>query len=138
MSVVHVVAAIIERDGRVLCAHRPSGMAGPGWEFPGGRVEEGETTEQALRREVLEELGVRIALAWHLGTVEHDYPTFHLSMDCFVCGLAPGEEPTSSEHDEIRWVDRDGLLSLEWLPADEGIVRQLGMCWDQTFATSHL
>ncbi len=138
MEGVRAVAAIIERDGRVFCAHRTTSQCGPGWEFPGGHIEPGETPEEALRREIDEELGVRLSTLWLFDTVEHDYPTFHLSMDCFVCELAPGAEPELREHDEARWLGRDELLSVGWLPADQRIVAQLGMSWDAMFASEHL
>ena len=138
MSRVHVAAAIIQREGRVFAAHRTTSQCGPGWEFPGGRVEEGETSEQAVRREIAEELGARLSTTWLLDTVTYDYPTFRLEMDCFVCELADGETLTLSEHDEGRWVSRDELLGLEWLPADLEVTRILGLFWDQAFAAEHL
>lgn len=139
MSDVHAAAAIIERDGRVFCARRATSGAGQGgWEFPGGKVEDGESPEQAVRREVREELGVSLSTTWLLDTIEHDYPTFHLTMDCLVCALPPDAEPTLSEHEEARWLTRDELLLPAWLPADERVARLLGTYWDQIFATSHL
>lgn len=138
MSKVHVAAAIIQRAGSVFAAHRTASQCGPGWEFPGGRVEEDETSEQAVRREIAEELGARLSTTWLLDTVSNDYPTFELEMDCFVCELAEGESLTLSEHDEGRWVGRDELLGLEWLPADRKVARILGMFWDQIFAAQHL
>lgn len=138
METVRVVAAIIARDGRVFAAHREQSQCGPGWEFPGGRIEEGETAEQALRREIAEELGARLSTMWLLDTVEHDYPTFHISMDCFVCELLPGEEPHLSEHDASAWVGRNELPDLAWLPADQKAIRVLGAFWDQVFAAEHL
>ena len=138
MSTIRVAAAIIEREGKVFAAHRTQSASGPGWEFPGGRIEDGETPEEALRRELDEELGVRLSTTWLLETIEHDYPTFHLSMDLFVCMLVPGCEPQLREHDEGRWLDRDDLASLEWLPADRKAVLLLGTCWDQAFASAHM
>lgn len=140
MKTIEVVAAIIEQDGSVFCAHKPDAKQGvaPGWEFPGGKIEPGETSEQALRRELAEELGVRVSTMWLFDTVEFDYPTFHLHMDCLVCRLAPGESPQLKEHDEGRWVTRDELLSLDWLPADRKVVEALGMSWDQLFQAVHL
>ena len=138
MSKVHVAAAIIQREGGVFAAHRTASQCGPGWEFPGGRVEEDETSEQAVRREIAEELGARLSTTWPLDTVSYDYPTFELEMDCFGCELAEGESLTLSEHDEGRWVGRDELLGLEWLPADRKVARILGMFWDQIFAAQHL
>ena len=138
MSKVHVAAAIIQREGGVFAAHRTASQCGPGWEFPGGRVEEDETSEQAVRREIAEELGARLSTTWLLDTVSYDYPTFELEMDCFVCELTKGESLTLSEHDEGRWVGRDELFGLEWLPADRKVARILGMFWDQIFAAQHL
>lgn len=138
MDVVHVSAAIIEQDGRVFCAHRAESLCGPGWEFPGGKVTKGETPEQALRREICEELGAQLSIAWLFDTVTYDYPSFRLVMDAFVCELKPGEHLMLTEHDEGRWLSREELLSVDWLLADSELVRKLGMAWDQTFATSHL
>ena len=90
MSQVHVAAAIIQHERKVFEAHRATSQCGPGWEFPGGRVEEGETSEQAVRREICEELGARLSTAWLLDTVTYDYPTFELEMDCFLCELGGG------------------------------------------------
>ena len=137
MQTRHVAAAIIYRDGKVLAGRRAD--ASGGWEFPGGKVEPGETGEQALRREVAEELGCRLQLGWPYDTVEHDYPDFHLFMDCFVCTLAPGEEPLRHEgvHDELRWLGRGELLDVGWLPADEGLVASLGLFWDNAFQDEH-
>ena len=138
MAVVHVSAAIIVRDGKVFCAHRPESLTGPGWEFPGGKVKEDETPEQALRREIREELGAELSIAWLFDTVTYDYPSFRLVMDAFVCELKPGEHLELTEHDEGRWLSRDELLSVDWLPADFELVRELGMAWDQAFASAHL
>ena len=138
MDEVRVSAAIIVRDGTVFCAHRPESLSGPGWEFPGGKVAEGETPEQALRREIREELGAQLSLVWLFDTVTYDYPAFRLVMDGFVCELKPGEYLELTEHDESRWLSRDELLSVDWLPADLELVRELGMAWDQTFAAAHL
>lgn len=140
METISVVAAIIERDGLVFCAHKPQAQRGvaAGWEFPGGKVEPGETGEDALRRELDEELGVHLSTLWLFDSVEHDYPEFHLHMDCYVCNLLPGESIRLSEHDEGRWVNRDELPTLDWLPADRKLVMTLGMFWDQAFASEHL
>lgn len=138
MEAIPVSAAIIEQDGKVFCAHRPTSKTGPGWEFPGGRIEEGESSEQALRREIQEELGVRLSLAWLFDTITYDYPDFRIEMNCFVCELAPGEQITLREHDEGRWLTLAELLSVDWLPADRVVVQELGMVWDQTFSSAHL
>lgn len=94
LPTVHVAAAIIQRDGVILAARRAHGM--DGWEFPGGKVEPGETSEEACRREVTEELGCKLQVMWLLDTLTYDYPEFHLVMDCFVCTLAPGQSPSQS------------------------------------------
>jgi 8-oxo-dGTP diphosphatase len=140
VETINVVAAIIERDGLVFSAHKPQAKQGvaAGWEFPGGKVEPGETGEDALRRELAEELGVRLSTIWLFDSVEHDYPEFHLHMDCYVCHLLPGESVELTEHDEGRWVGRDELSALEWLPADQKLAMTLGMYWDQVFASEHL
>lgn len=132
---VHVAAAIIHRAGRVLAARRAGGEQGGLWELPGGKVEQGETAQAALRREVREELGCELGAAWPYDTVEFDYPGFHLVMDCFVCTLAEGAAPARDPavHSELRWVARDELEALEWLPADVALARTLAYYWDETF-----
>ncbi len=133
---VHVSAALICRDGRLLAARRATGEQEGLWELPGGKVREGERADEALRREVAEELGVKVGAAWLYDTVEHDYPEFHLTMDCFVCRLADGSEPAAHEgvHSELRWLARDELFDVEWLPADVTLMRSLTYYWDEAFA----
>lgn len=141
MQTRHVSAAIIYRDGRVLAARRAAGKDQAGlWELPGGKVEPGETPEQALRREIAEELGCEVRLAWLYDTVEHDYPDFHLTMDCYVCSLAPGSEPAADPtvHEELRWLSQDELTDVAWLPADTALAASLGYFWDETFGVEHL
>lgn len=135
--VVHVAAAIVAHEGRVLAAQRSYGMKDK-WEFPGGKVEEGEEAEAAVRRECAEELGLRLGALWPFDTIEYDYPDFHLSMELFMGAPAPGEEPHRLEHEALRWLSRDELMSVDWLPADEGPVRELGIAWDQLFDEMHL
>ena len=79
-----------------------------------------------------------MGVPWRQARTGHDYPTFHLSMDCFVCRLAPGEEPVPREHDDVRWLSRDELLSVSWLPADQHVASLIGRYWDELFADSHL
>ncbi|WP_455136135.1 (deoxy)nucleoside triphosphate pyrophosphohydrolase [Thermophilibacter sp.] len=138
--VVRVAAGIIRREGRVLAARRANGEQAGSWELPGGKVEPGETPEAALRREVSEELGCALTAAWPYDTVEYDYPAFHLSMEVFATGLASGAEPTCHEgvHDELRWLSREELLDVEWLPADEGLVRALAFFWDEVLEDQQL
>jgi len=138
METRHVVAAIIRgRDG-ILAAMRANGEQSGFWEFPGGKVERGETPEEALRREISEELGAKLQLMWYLDTVEYDCPDFHLSMDCFVCTLAEGSVPHALEHAALRWLSPKDLLDVRWLPADDGLVRSIGTMWDQLFQAEHL
>lgn len=131
----HVAAAIIHRDGKVLAARRSDGELAGYWELPGGKVEEGESPVEALRREVQEELGCALGTAWLYDTVEHDYPDFHLQMDCFICTLPESAEPTTLEpvHDELRWLSREELLDVEWLPADTKLMQGLTYFWEQAF-----
>lgn len=141
MGALRVSAAIIYRDGRVLAARRAASKRQPGlWEFPGGKVEADETSEHALRREIAEELGCELRLVWLYDTVEYDYPDFHLSMDCYVCTLAPGSEPAADPtvHEELRWLSQDELTDAEWLPADTALVTSLGYFWDEAFGVEHL
>ena len=135
MQTVRVACAVIKGTEGLLACRRAAGEQAGGWEFPGGKIEEGETPEEALRREVAEELGCRLQLVWPYDTVEFDYPGFHLSMDAFVCTMAPGAEPKADPavHSELRWVDRSELMDIEWLPADEGLARSLGLNWDAAF-----
>lgn len=140
LPMVRVAAGIIRRGERVLAARRASGAQAGGWELPGGKIEPGETSERALRREVAEELGCELAAAWPYDTVEYDYPDFHLSMEVLVTSLAEGAEPEAREgvHTELRWLSRDDLLDVAWLPADEGLVRSLGFFWDEVLADQQL
>lgn len=135
LNTIRVAAAIISKDGAVLACKRSQGEFAGMWEFPGGKVKEGETAFDACRREVLEELGAKLSTTYYYDTVEYDYPTFHLSMDCYVCFLAQGEEPQALEHEEIRWVTQEELASLTWLPADQNLVQSLAFAWDTIFAT---
>lgn len=124
MKTVNVAAAIICRDGKVLAAQRGYGEFKDGWEFPGGKLEPGETGEQACAREILEELRVRIGNVSHLCTVDHDYDTFHLTMECFTCSIAEGVI-NDTEHENLRWLDADHLWDVDWLPADVKVVKAL-------------
>ena len=117
MKVVKVVAAIIAEKGRIFATQRGYGEFKDGWEFPGGKIEEGETPQQALVREIQEELDTEVEVGDLLGTVEYDYPTFHLSMQCFLCRIKSGRL-NLKEHEAARWLAEDELDSVDWLPAD--------------------
>jgi 8-oxo-dGTP diphosphatase len=117
MKTVHVVAALIRSGGKVLATQRGYGEYRGGWEFPGGKVESGETPEQALVREIQEELGVKIRVVSYLDTIEYDYPLFHLSMRCYWAEIEEGK-PVLFEHEAAKWLGKGDLDSVEWLPAD--------------------
>ena len=139
MQTVSVVAAIIENDDKEILAARRADVEGDeAWEFPGGKVEEGESPEDALRREIDEELGCKLQMILPFDTVERDYPDFHLSMDVFVCTLAPGAEPEAREHATLRWINKDQLTDIDWLPSDSEAALKLGMFWDMFFEEEHL
>lgn len=114
---IKVVAAVIRKDGRIFATQRGYGNYKDWWEFPGGKVEPGEKPEEALIREIREELNTKVAVGEHLITVEYDYPEFHLSMDCFWCRVEEGEL-TLLEHEAARWLPVSGLREVNWLPAD--------------------
>lgn len=135
LNTIHVAAAILSQDDAILACKRSKGEFAGMWEFPGGKVKDGETAFDACHREVQEELGAKLGTTYFYDTVEYDYPTFHLSMDCYVCFLAHGEEPRALEHEEIRWVKREELADLTWLPADRELVQGLAFTWDEIFAT---
>lgn len=117
LKTIKVVAAIIIRDNQILATQRGYGDYKGWWEFPGGKIEQGETPQEALRREILEELDARIIVGELLQNIEYTYPTFHLSMQCFVCSLE-SESIHLNEHDSAKWLDKDCLYSVKWLPAD--------------------
>lgn len=118
---IKVVAAIIRKDGNVFATQRGYGNYKDWWEFPGGKIEKGETPENALRREILEELNTKIRVESFLATVEYDYPEFHLSMDCFWCRVEEGSL-TLLEHEAAKWLPLDDLRQVNWLPADVLVV----------------
>ena len=124
MKVIRVVAAIIIHDGKIFATQRGYGEFKDGWEFPGGKIEQGETPEEALKREIREELDSEIEVGELFDTVEYDYPQFHLSMDCFLCKLQKGKL-VLKEHEAAKWLSREQLDSVEWLPADKGLIDKL-------------
>lgn len=121
MKTIRVVAAIIVHDNQVFATQRGYGDFKGGWEFPGGKIEPGETAQQALVREIKEELDTEIEVGDYLETVEYDYPEFHLSMDCFFCTIKAGNL-VLKEHEAARWLTKETLDSVEWLPADRGLI----------------
>lgn len=121
---IEVVAAIIIKDGRLFATQRGYGEWKDWWEFPGGKIESGETPEEALKREILEELQTEINVGELLTTVEYDYPNFHLTMHCYMCKVISGDL-VLLEHESAKWLTRDELHTVNWLPADEGIIELL-------------
>ena len=121
---IRVVAAIILDGDKIFATQRGHGEFKGGWEFPGGKIEVGETPEEALIREVREELDTEIKVGELVETVEYDYPAFHLSMDCFWAQVVSGEL-VLKEHAAARWLTKDELGSVEWLPADVGLIEKL-------------
>lgn len=124
MKTVKVVAAIIINNNRVLATQRGYGEFKDGWEFPGGKIEPEETPQEALVREIKEELDTEIEVKDYLQTVEYDYPEFHLSMDCFFCRIKSGEV-VLKEHEAAKWLTMETLDSVEWLPADKGLIEEI-------------
>lgn len=121
MKTVKVVAAIIIHENKIFATQRGYGEFKDGWEFPGGKIEPGETPQKALVREIKEELDIEIEVKDFLETVEYDYPEFHLSMDCFFCTIKSGEL-VLKEHEAAKWLTVETLDSVDWLPADQGLV----------------
>ena len=125
MKQIEVVAAIIrDSEGRIFATQRGYGEWKDWWEFPGGKMEEGETPEEALKREIWEELETRIAVERLVETVEWDYPDFHLTMHCYLCHVESGHLQLK-EHEAAKWLQKDELESVNWLPADWDLVRNL-------------
>ena len=126
MKTVRVVAAAIKAENGkgqpiIFATQRGYGDLKGGWEFPGGKIEEGETPQEALKREIMEELDTEISVGDLIGTIEYDYPTFHLSMDCFWCEIVKGDL-VLKEHEAAKWLSKDELDSVEWLPADVTLI----------------
>lgn len=129
MKTVRVVAAVIQAaddngDKIIFATQRGYGEFKGGWEFPGGKIEDGETPQEALKREIMEELDTEITVGELIDTIEYDYPTFHLSMDCFWCTIIKGDL-ILKEHEAARWLKREQLREVTWLPADITLVEAI-------------
>ena len=122
MKTIKVVAAVIRDKNRIFATQRGYGDLKGGWEFPGGKIEEGETPQEALKREIMEELDTEIVVGELIDTIEYDYPEFHLSMGCYWCSIVRGD---LKEHEAARWLGKDELMDVEWLPADVRMVDEI-------------
>ena len=130
MKTIRVVAAVIravnnENKPVIFATQRGYGEFKGGWEFPGGKIESGETPQQALKREIMEELDTEIAVGELIDTIEYDYPNFHLSMDCFWCEIIHGEL-ILKEAEDAKWLTREHLADVKWLPADVTLIEKIG------------
>jgi len=121
MKQIEVVAAIIRKEDKIFATQRGYGEWKDWWEFPGGKIEAGETAEEALKREIREELSTEVSLDKLLCTVEYDYPKFHLTMHCYLCSLQT-EALHLNEHEAARWLTKEELGSVKWLPADWEVI----------------
>ena len=127
-KIINVVAAVIwdniNTPKKIFATQRGYGEFKGGWEFPGGKVEEGETPQEALKREIMEELATEIKVGDYIETVEYDYPKFHLSMQCFWCEVVSGNLELK-EHEAARWLQKEQIYEVEWLPADVSLVEKI-------------
>ncbi len=128
MKSIQVVGAVIFHGGRLFATRRGYGDWKDYWEFPGGKIEPGETPEEALARELREELDIGVSVSSFLCSVEYDYPAFHLSMRCFRCEIVSGT-PKLLEHEDARWLSREELRTVDWLPADMLILPDIEKNW---------
>ncbi|MBD8969001.1 MAG: (deoxy)nucleoside triphosphate pyrophosphohydrolase [Ruminococcus sp. SR1/5] len=131
MKTIKVVAAVIKavnKNGEdiIFATRRGYGEFKDGWEFPGGKIEEGETPQEALKREIMEELDTEISVGELIDTIEYDYPTFHLSMDCFWCEVIKGNL-VLKEAEDAKWLKKNELDKVDWLPADVELIGKIGM-----------
>ncbi len=124
MKTINVVAAIIKDGDKIFATQRGYGEFKDGWEFPGGKIEENETAEEALIREIKEELNITIKIEQYFDSVEYDYPNFHLSMKCYICSIKDGKL-TLLEHESANWLHKDDIDSVDWLPADLSLIAKL-------------
>ena len=124
MKQIEVVAAIIRKGDKIFATQRGYGEWKDWWEFPGGKIEAGEMPEEALKREIREELSTEISVDVFLCTVEYDYPAFHLTMHCYLCSLLT-EALHLNEHEAAKWLSKDNLDSVKWLPADLVVIKAL-------------
>ena len=124
MKTIRVVAAVIRSENKIFATARGYGEFKGQWEFPGGKIEPGETPQQALVREIKEELETDIKVGELIGTIEYDYPAFHLSMDCFWCEVIEGKL-VLKEAEDAKWLSKDELDSVQWLPADITLIERL-------------
>lgn len=126
LKTIRVAAAVIRSEDKIFAAARGYGEFKGGWEFPGGKIEAGETPQEALKREIMEELETEISVGEIIDTIEYDYPEFHLSMDCFWCEILSGNL-VLKEAEDARWLAADELDSVEWLPADVTLIEKIKM-----------
>ena len=136
MKTIRVVAAVIravnnENKPVIFATQRGYGEFKGGWEFPGGKIESGETPQQALKREIMEELDTEIAVGELIDTIEYDYPNFHLSMDCFWCEVIHGEL-ILNEAEDAKWLTMEHLADVKWLPADVTLIEKIGEALHET------
>ena len=126
LKTIRVVAAVIRSEDKIFATARGYGEFKGGWEFPGGKIEPGETPQEALKREIMEELETEISVGDLIDTIEYDYPEFHLSMDCFWCEILSGNL-VLKEAEDARWLAADELDIVEWLPADVTLIEKIKM-----------